>query len=229
MTHHTMTLDRRTFVQAAAATGATALAGCSVLGGGSDNVELAPPENYENLKDADVGYPIYGEELPAATIQDPLRGIERSTRAFVGERHTLVTFIYTRCGSICPALTTNLVQIQADAADRGYSDDVALMAITFDPGYDDAAALREFGRDRGADVSADNWHFLRPDGEERVQAVVVETFGHPFQENPGEGMPFLHNPLLILANERGYVERAYANTVPDPSTVREDVRALVED
>jgi protein SCO1/2 len=235
MTRNHSPVDRRTFVRGTAAVAAGALAGCSAFGGDSDRtptsgkpVSLDPPENYENLREADVGYPIYGEKLPAATLQAPLSDTELSTREFVGERLTLLTFIYTRCGSICPALTVNLVQVQADAAERGYSADVALFPITFDPEHDHAEELREFGEDRGADVSADNWHFLRPDGPERVQEVVVDTFGHPFQENPDEeGMPFLHNPLLVLANERGYVERAYANTVPDASTVLDDVRQLV--
>jgi protein SCO1/2 len=101
--------------------------------------------------------------------------------------------------------------------------------MTFDPAHDTAERLREFGTERGANVSADNWHFLKPKNERRVLEVVVDTFGHPFQENPSEeGMPFLHNPMLVLANERGYVERTYANTVPDASTVLEDVRRLVE-
>jgi protein SCO1/2 len=196
---------------------------------GPDTVDLPPPQNYERLREADVSYPIYGEELPGATVREPLLDEPMSTRAFVGERLTLLTFVYTRCGSICPALTANLVQVQADAAERGYSDRVALLPMTFDPEHDTPERLREFGRERGANVAAENWHFLEPATEARVQAVVVDTFGHPFQESPKEeGMPFLHNPMLILANERGYVERTYANTVPDASTVLEDVRTLVE-
>jgi protein SCO1/2 len=244
------TVNRRTVLRSAAlagVAGAASIAGCQSVGGENDqpggtgtvptttasdparaNTRLPPPENWANLREADVAYPHYGDELPAATMQAPLEDRELSTRAFVGERLTLLTFVYTRCGSICPALTANLVQVQADAADRGYSDDVALFPVTFDPEYDDAAALRAFGEQRGADLDADNWHFLRPATEQRVQEVVVETFGHPFQENPGDGMPFLHNPLLLLVNEDGYVERGYANTVPDPTTVISDVRTLVE-
>jgi protein SCO1/2 len=252
MTRHT--LDRRTFVRGLTAACTLAVAGCTSRGtgggdptsaadptdtttgttatttaAGPDTVDLPPPENYERLRQADVSYPIYGEELPEATVQEPLLGEPMSTRAFVGERLTLLTFIYTRCGSICPALTANLVQVQADAAERGYSDQVALFPMTFDPEHDTPERLREFGEARGADVDAENWHFLEPATEQRVQEVVVDTFGHPFQESPKEeGMPFLHNPTLILANERGYIERTYANTVPDPSTVVADVRTLVE-
>ena len=222
-------LDRRTVLRGMAAATAAGLAGCGLLGpGGGENTTLSPPGNYEALQRVDPDYPIYGEPLPEVSVAAPLRGRDVSTREFVGDRHVLVTFAYTRCGSICPALTSNLVQVQADAAERGYGDDVALLVVTFDPAYDTAERFEQFCRDRGADVAADNWFALRPESEARVQEVVVEAFGHPFQENPGEGMPWIHNPLLVFANARGYVERSYTNEVPDPATVLDDVRAVVE-
>jgi protein SCO1/2 len=221
-------IDRRTVLSGLAGAATVALAGCGALGSAnSDDTVLAPPENYDALQDIDPGYPFHGEELPGVTVEAPLRDRTVSTREFVGERHVLTTFVYTRCGSVCPALTANLVQVQADAVTRGYENDVALLATTFDPEYDTTDRLEDFGRDRGAAVDADNWYFLRPESEARVREVVVEAFGHPFQENDGPGMPFIHNPLLVLANDRGYVERAYANEVPDPSTVLEDVRTVV--
>lgn len=240
MTNHIPTLDRRSVLRGAVATGTVALAGCLTSGTDGDtagtptatetdsNVTLPPPENIDAIREADVGYPIHGDELPDVTVPAPLQDRQVSTREFVGDRHVLLTFVYTRCGSICPALTANLVHVQADAADRGYSEDVALLPMTFDPEHDHAEQLRQFGEERGADLSAGNWYFLRPDGVDRVQEIVVETFGHPFQENPGEGMPFLHNPMLILANKRGYVERTYTNKVPNASTVIDDVRTLTQ-
>jgi protein SCO1/2 len=219
---------RRQVLQGLATAGLAGLAGCQSALGGSDNTELSPPENYDNLQETDLPYPIHGEELPAVEVPTVLAGETVSTRQFVGERHVLLTFVYTRCGSICPALTSNLVRVQADAANESYGDRIALLATTFDPAYDTPDRLRSFGEKRGANVDAANWYFLRPESEARVETVVVETFGHEFSENPGEGMPFLHNPLLLLANDKGYVERAYTNEVPDPATVRDDVRSLVE-
>lgn len=122
-----------------------------------------------------------------------------------------------------------LGRIQADAAEQGYADEVAAMPITFDPEYDTAERLREFGSDRGVDFDAGNWFFLRPEGPERADEVVNETFGVGFertesgddQEGEGDddqsdtesddedGMPFAHLSLILLANAAGYVERAY--------------------
>ena len=219
--------NRRTFLRAAGATTAVAVAGC--LGFGRNRppgVRLDPPENYERLRGADLAYPIYGDPLPEATLPDVSAGGTLSTRAFVGERHVLLTFIYTRCSGVCIGLTANLVQVQAAAAEAGRADEVALLATTFDPEHDTASVLRGYGEERGADYDAGNWHFLRPETPERAEAVVQDTFGDPFEENRGEGMAFLHRGLLLLANDEGYVERAYSGDPPNPATVVADFERL---
>lgn len=248
-----MDLNRRDFVRLTGAGTVAATTGClGVLGGGNENAYLPPPENYEMLRDAELPYPVYGEPLPEATVEAPLRDAEVSTREFVGDRHVLLTFIFTRCTGVCPGLTANLVQVQADAAENGYSDEVALLAVTFDPAYDTEEVLREYAEDMGIDREAGNFYLLRPDGEERSREVVEETFGHGYEKTElyeptgelehdhgghegnqtagGDGdepqQPFAHQPLFLLANSDGYVERSYGNAAPTPNTVIEDVHGL---
>jgi len=211
------------------------------MGEGNENTTLSPPDRYETLREAELPYPVYGERLPEATAEAPLRGTEVSTRDFVGQRYVLLTFIFTRCTGVCPGLTANLVQVQADAAENGYGDELALLAVTFDPTYDTAEVLREYADDMGIDREAGNFYLLRPDGEERAREAVEETFGHGYEktdlysptgelehDHEGNKQPFTHQPLFILANRGGYVERSYRNTAPTPNTVIEDVHGLVD-
>lgn len=216
---------RRTFLGAVGATAGVALAGCMGIAADDDPMRLPPPENYDALVEADLAYPIYGEDLPEATITDALTGDPVSTRGFVGERHVLMTFVYTRCGTICPALTANLVQAQAAAAKGGYADRVAFLAVTFDPEHDTSSVLRRYGEDRGADYDAGNWYFLRPETPADAKTVVQGTFGDAY--HPAESMPYVHNSLVLLANRDGYVERAYANEPPNPRTVVDDLERVV--
>ncbi|MFP4188436.1 MAG: SCO family protein, partial [Halobacteriales archaeon] len=176
-------MKRRRFLSMVTASALVGATGC--LGGDADTV-LSPPENYETLSQADLPRPIHGERLPEATVEAPLRDTDTdvSTRGFVGDRHVLMTFIYTRCTDVCLSLTANLVQAQVDAVEEEYSDEIALLPTTFDPGHDTADVLREYGDERGADVDADNWYFLRPDGEERAREVVDGTFGVAYERNP---------------------------------------------
>lgn len=228
-TARTHATSRRTFLRAAGTAAVLGLAGCTRIGSGRpDGVHLDPPENYEQLEDAELPYPIYGEKLPDATLPSPTLDRDLRVREFVGDRVTFLTFVYTRCGGICPAEISNFVQVQARAAERGWSGDVALEAITFDPTYDTPERLDSFGADLGARYDQGNWFWLRPTSHERAKAVVQERYGEAFERNDGDGMPWLHRGLILLANEDGYVERAYSGKPPQPARMVADFEALME-
>lgn len=223
-------VTRRAVLSAGVAVGAAGVAGCLGSGGdsGPDDVVLEPPENYDELRDAELPYPVYGEALPEASVPGVLHDRTVSTREFVGERHLLLTFVYTRCSGICLGLGANLVQVQARAAADGYADEVALSAVSFDPEHDTPERLREWGAERGVDYEMGNAYLLRPESPERARTVVEDTFGEAYKHEAGADMPFLHSGLLVLANDQGVVERAYAGDPPSPSTVVDDVETLVE-
>ncbi|PAU82887.1 SCO family protein [Halorubrum salipaludis] len=234
----TLPIDRRTFLRSAgtAALGVS-LAGCSGLPlgstGAAEDVALDPPENYEKRSDADLPYPIHGEELPEVSVPAPLHDREVSTREFVGDRHAMLTFVFARCSMTCPALTANLVQVQAESVAEGFADEMAFLPVTFDPEHDTAAELESYGEDRGVDREAGNWWFLRPEGDERARTVVTDAFGVayeyiPKEDRDAENMAYVHTNLIVLANADGYVERAYTGQVPNPADVVDDVRTLRE-
>ncbi|WP_240729901.1 SCO family protein [Halalkalirubrum salinum] len=220
-------------------TGAAAIglsiAGCTdavpFISSGPDGVVLDPPENYDQIKDVELPYPIYGDELPEGTVQAPHADRTVTTTEFVGERHVMLTFIFTRCSMACPVLTANLRQVQAMTIEEDAADEFAFMPITFDPEYDTPERLREYGDDRGVNWEADNWWFLRPETEARAAVVVDETFGVfyeyvPEDERENDNMAWDHSNLIVLANADGYVERAYTGEPPNPADVVEDARTL---
>ena len=246
MTSHRPT--RRTFLAAATAAGVgTAVAGCLDGGlfgspGATDDVVLDPPDEYDQLRearDADaLVHPIHGDELPEATVPAPLADRTITTTEFVGERHVLLTFVFTRCPGVCLMLTANLAQVQADAIAQGYTDEVALFPVTFDPVYDTPAVLRDYEDARGADRTVGNWFFLRPETEQQAKEVVEDRFGVFFdplspeereEMEMHENMAFQHLAVIMLANADGYVERTYVGAqIPNPGALVEDVRTLRE-
>lgn len=240
-------MHRRTFLRGAAAVTGVTVAGCLGDGGNPDTV-LAPPDREYDVDPEDLAYPAYGQELPSATIPAPLKDREVTTTEFVGERESLVTFVYTNCPGPCPSLTASLAYVQEGAQDGGYADEVALMPISFDPEHDTTERIREFSEVNGADPTADNWFFLRPDSRERVEALVDETFGMATQRATPDGdghsghgengseygtvldsednVVYVHSNLLLLVNRDGYVERAYTPQPPVPDTVLSDLEAV---
>ncbi|KYH26056.1 SCO1/SenC [Halalkalicoccus paucihalophilus] len=230
-------MDRRTYLGAVAATAGAFSAGC--LGRGTQNTALGKPED-QGADSEDLPYPAFGEEFPESTLPDPLRNRTVTTSDFEGERVVLMTFIYTRCpDGICPALTQVLRHAQADAIENGYEGEAAFLATTFDVERDTAEVLREYGEAQGVDYEAENWHFLRPESEERAREVVTDTYGVEYEridpselkgDHSGHDMgeyAFDHYPITYLVNREGYVERAYAG-VPETSRVVEDFSAVAE-
>ncbi|MDS0475150.1 SCO family protein [Natrinema sp. 1APR25-10V2] len=245
-------MDRRTYLGSLGVAGLSSAAGClgDALGGGDSaaapDTVLGPPE-YEQ---GDPSYPAYGEEFPSFSIHDPLKDETITLEHFVDERPFVMTHIYTTCpDGACPALLQHLNRIQKDAAEKGYKDDVGLVAMTFDPNRDTADALRSFATQIGIDYEAETWHFLRPENNEEAKSIMTDTFGLPLQRR--EEMPnanssttnsssdnesmthdhgeymFTHFSQVSLVNDRGIVERAYPRAATQTDQVNTQV--MVED
>lgn len=210
-------MDRRTYLGGIGITGLTSVAGCLGEAFGDDedaghpDAVLGPPE--QDLSEA--SHPSYGDEFPAVSMPDPLSGETVSTGQFEGDRAVLMTFIYTNCpDGMCPALTLRLRRAQEVAAQEGYGDEAAFLAMSFDPERDDEQALRTFADEQGVDLEAGNWHFLQPERYEDAKSIVNEEFGIPLEKEDDDEYEnleytFPHYPYILLVNERGIVERFY--------------------
>lgn len=171
-------MQRRAYLSSLGTAGVVFAAGC--LNSGSSDTELGSPDRPGEPEA--YAYPAYGQELPEVTVPSPLHDRDVTTTEFVDDRHVLMTFVFTRCHGPCPTLTSALAQVQADAIENNYEDEIALLPVTFDPAYDTAERLRTFSEERGADPDAENWQFLRPESHEAAQEVVNDTFGIGFEK-----------------------------------------------
>lgn len=208
-------MRRRDFVRMSAAGVTGSLAGCFGSGQRPATYLEATTERDPDL----YPFPVHGEVLPEATLPAPLRETTVDLRGF-DDRDVVLTFFYSHCRTVCPRLISALRNIQTEAARRGHTDDVALVAVTFDPERDTAERLRAYADRMHVDRSLGNWYFLRPESPERAKAVVQDDYGVAFSRIPAsesemdEAM-FDHFALIVLANEGSYVERAYPGKNPD--------------
>ena len=177
-------MDRRAFCKSTGALGATiGTAGClGVLGSrGAEGAVLGPPER--DLSEA--SHPSYGDEMPHFTVPDPISDEPVSIREYEGERAVLWTSFYTNCpDGVCPALILRLRRAQTAAAEEGYGDEAAFLALTFDPERDTADVLHEYADNQGVDLDANNWHFLRPESYERGRELLDDRFGLAIEKAP---------------------------------------------
>ncbi|MFA9427953.1 SCO family protein [Natronorubrum sp. A-ect3] len=232
-------MNRRRYLQSIVASSVVATAGCLKSLSSSDDesnrtradgVTLEPPE----LDLSKASHPSYGEEFPAVEFPNPFTGETISTEQFEGERVKLMTFFYTSCpdGS-CPALLLRLRRAQEVAAEEGYGNDVAFLAMTFDPERDTKDELRAYADQQGVDLNAGNWHFLRPNRYEEAKASITEQFGLPLEKQDVDEYDnleymFPHYNYIFLVNEQGLIERVYPDgATVDPSQVVDDFETVV--
>ncbi|MFB6202482.1 MAG: SCO family protein [Halorhabdus sp.] len=214
-------MHRREYLGAIGAGVATAAAGC--LGGNPDTYLNPPDTEYEP---SDVPFPAYGQQLPTATITDPIAGTQVETTG--GNGDTLMTFFYSHCQTVCPRLISALRSVQARAIDDELMNAAQILAVTFDPERDNAERLRSYAE--RMDVSLSNgWRFLRPDSPADATSIVQDTFGVSFDRTHPEDMErymFNHFALILLVNAEDYVERAYTGTTPRWQTIYADFQTL---
>ena len=119
-------MNRRGYLRGLAAGGTTSiLAGClGGLGGDSSpNTYLGEPEG-ERPDSADLPYPAWGQELPGVTLPAPLSGETVTTSSFEGERNVMLACFYTHCPNVCQQMIGQMRNVQADAIENGYADEV---------------------------------------------------------------------------------------------------------
>ncbi len=159
-------------------------------------------------------------ELPVYGRVPPFALVERSGRPLTADDLAgapwVADFIFTRCGGMCPALTTTLAallrRLPPPAAER-------LRAVTFtvDPTRDDPQTLQRYANGFGADPT--RWLFVTGDRDE-VERLIRDGFRLSIAElPPGERErspePITHSDRFALVDAQLRIRGYYHGTDPD--------------
>lgn len=123
-------------------------------------------------------------------------------------------FVFTRCRSICPIMTTRMMEIQSALKD---DDPVRLVSVTVDPVHDTPEVLSEFALRYGAD--SNRWLFLTGD-QDAIYGWIRSGFHLTADDDAGTSgadEPFVHSPNLVLIDPdlriRGYYDATDSEAV----------------
>ncbi len=136
----------------------------------------------------------------------------------------VTSFFFTRCGTICPKITSQLSRVQ----DTFLGDpEVQLLSISVDPKFDQPEKLALYAK--RFDANKGQWHFLT--GEKKmIYPLVLKGFHVPLADaseydaaikNPDE--TFIHSERLVLVDKEGIIRGFY-----DGTDKKEVDRLLVE-
>lgn len=162
-------------------------------------------------------------QVPSFSLVDQ-QGKTFTSQTDLKGKFYVVSFFFSRCGTICPVITRNQKQIQE--AFKGQPD-VHLVSISIDPKYDTPNVLEKYAADLGANPT--QWALLT--GEKTyIYDLAIKGFKLPVADasaydptvtDPDE--TFIHSEKLLLIDDVGFIRGIY-----DGTQKSEIKRAIVE-
>lgn len=118
-------------------------------------------------------------------------------------RILVIDFFFTRCGSICPAMTTAMKKLQDSY--RKTDTLVQFISISVDPVHDSVPHLRKWA-DR-FNVNHDNWWFVTGDKKDIYDFALTELKAGLADTEVDSA--FIHTPLMFLVDTNHLVRGFY--------------------
>ena len=151
------------------------------------------------------------QTIPAFNLVNE-KGQSFSSSSLKGKIY-VASFFFTRCGTICPKITSQLSRVQ-DTFNQ--DPNVKLISISVDPAYDHPEKLQAYSK--RFDANEGQWTFLT--GEKKViYPLILKGFHVPLADaseydaaikNPDE--TFIHSERLVLVDKEGVIRGFYVGT-----------------
>lgn len=133
-------------------------------------------------------------------------------------------FFFTTCGSICPKMTTNLVEIQKAFLDN---PKVKILSFTVMPDIDNVSVLKDYAQING--VNDAQWNLVTGD-KKAIYAMARKSFLAVKQGKPDELYDMVHTENFVLVDTKKRVRGFYDGTKKEEITqLIEDIKWLCED
>ena len=143
-------------------------------------------------------------------------GSEINEAVFRG-RISVVSFFFSSCQTICPAMNNELLRVQGNF---DTDPNVQLLSFSIDPTFDKPAVLKQYAQGLGAED--EKWTFLT--GEKTaIHELVRCGFILPVQQSLTEGgvVDYSHSDKVVLVDSQRRIRGYYSGTD------REDVDRLI--
>ena len=135
-------------------------------------------------------------------------GVVISNQDYEGKVY-LVEFFFTTCGSICPMMNRNLIQIQNTFSDV---ENFGIASFTINPEYDTQEVLKSYADNYK--VTNPNWHFMTGN-QDTIYELANTGFNIYAGESPDSDDGFEHSGNFALVDKNGYM-RSRADNFGNP-------------
>jgi len=126
-------------------------------------------------------------------------------------------FFFTTCGSICPKMTTNMIEVQKAIINN---PQVMLLSHTVFPEVDNVAVLKAYAIKNG--VNDSKWNLVTGDKKE-IYTMARKSYLAVKMGKPSELYDMVHTENFVLVDTKRRVRGFY------DGTNKEDIQRLIED
>ena len=160
----------------------------------------------EWIEKNDSGYSSI-HRIPAFSFTD--QDGKTITEKTVDGKIYVADFIFTRCGSICPKMTTNMGTLQQKfKAD----DEVLFLSHSVTPQMDSVPVLKKYAEDKG--IISGKWHLLTGNVDDIYRLAKKEYYAGDTIGYYQTGNEFLHTENFILVDKHRRIRGVYNGTLP---------------
>ena len=133
---------------------------------------------------------------------------ETVTEKTVDGKIYVADFIFTRCGSICPKMTTNMGTLQEKFRN---DDDVLFLSHSVTPEIDSVPVLKKYALNKG--VISGKWHLLTGNTNDIYRLAKKEYYAGDTIGYYQTGNEFLHTENFILVDKQRRIRGVYNGTL----------------
>jgi protein SCO1 len=167
---------------------------------------------------------------PRGTVLD-VDGKAMPFSRFATGKVTVLSLIYTRCsdGRGCPMASYLLKGLKGRIEhERGLSEQLRFVSLSFDPDNDTPKAMREYADLYAPEKGGLPWYFLTTRSH-RELAPLLDGLGQDVwvAQAGSEGGPLPHLLKVFLLDGRGSVREIYTTSFLQPQVVLNDIKTLL--
>lgn len=176
------------------------------------------------MKGADTVY----HKIPDFLLTDQ-NGTQFSSQQTKGKIY-VANFFFTRCGTICPKLSSAMVRVQDVFADN---PNVLMVSHSVDPNHDTPEVMAAYAKKY--DAKTGKWFFLTGD-KKAVYDLAIKGYKLPVADaseydknikNVDE--MFIHSEKMMLVDKEGYIRGIYDGTFnADVERLLAEIKVLQE-
>jgi protein SCO1/2 len=139
------------------------------------------------------------------------------------DRVYIVDFFFTRCPSICPLMTSNMIKIQNEFLNNS---DIMLLSLSVTPEIDSISVLRKYANDKGAIDS--KWN-ITTGNKKHIYELARKSYFAVVEQGDGGMQDFIHTPNFILVDKKRQIRGVYNGTENEEiNRLMDDLRILIK-